>query len=122
MAYFPKFGVVILVLASWLTPSMACMITGAPMAGEEQACCARTNNDCSQKEMTASPACCYTLPGSVYDNAVNTKALALHPSVPVIRLSAHDLRIASTVGHRWLEFSDSIPLRFPSSTISILRI
>jgi len=117
-----QFGVLALLLVSYLAPAMACMVPNAQMKTEERACCRAMKNRCGQMEMPASQDCCQkALPGA-YDNALSTKAMAFHPLViSVIWLAAFEVKPASHVTG-WIERPDYSPPKSPPSTISILRI
>ena len=118
-----QFGVLVLLLASSLTPAMACMIPGAQMTTEERACCRMMQNQCGQMEMPASHGCCQKTPPSVYDNALDTKAVALHPvAIAVIWLTSSELVNPASSVTGWVEHHDYSPPQSPPSTISILRI
>ncbi len=118
-----QFGVLVLLLASSLTPAMACMIPGAQMSTEERACCRMMQNQCGQMEMPASHGCCQKTPPNVYDNALDTKAVALHPVVVnVIWLASPELLNPASSVSEWVEHHDYSPPQSPPSTISILRI
>lgn len=117
-----QFGVLVLLLASSLTPAVACMIPGAQMSTEERACCRTMQNQCGQMEMPASHGCCNKTPPNVYDNALDTKAVALHPvAVTVIGLASPELLNPAPSVIEWVEH-DYSPPQSPPSTISILRI
>src|SRR5579859_6872310 len=89
VTYLRKFGVLAMVFTALLTPTMACMVPDAPMTSEERACCQMMKNHCGEKGMPASHGCCKKIPESLYDNALNAKAVTLHPVVvPVIWLPA----------------------------------
>ena len=118
-----QFEVLVLLLASWLTPAMACMIPGAQMSTEERACCRMMQNQCGQMEMPASHGCCQKIPPNVYDNALDTKAVALHPvAITVIWLASPELLNPASSVSEWVEHHDYSPPQSPPSTISILRI
>ena len=118
-----KFGVLVLLLASWLTPAMACVIPGAQMSTEERACCRMMKNQCGQMGMPASHGCCQKIPPSVHDNALNTKPVTIHPVVvPVIWLAAPELVNPSCAVAECVEHPSYSPPKSPPATISILRI
>lgn len=123
MAYLRKFGALILLLASFLTPAMACVAADSPMTGEERACCQMMGSRCGQKGMPASQGCCYRMPGSAYDNALNRKTVTFHPvAFPINWLPAHQLLFPTSPVHGWVVQPDYISSRSSPSTISILRI
>jgi hypothetical protein len=123
MRVYRQFGVLLLLLVSCVAPAMACMVPDAQMNTEERACCRAMKNQCGQMEMPASHGCCQKTPPSVYDNALDTKAVVFHPVVvPVIWLSAFELANPTTAVTGWVERPDYSPPKSPPSTISILRI
>jgi len=123
MSALRQFGVLVLLLASWLTPAMACMLPGAQMSAEERACCRIMQNQCGQMEMPASHGCCQKTPPNVYENALDTKAEALHPvAITVVWLASPELLNPTSSVTGWVEHRDYSPPKSPPSTISILRI
>jgi hypothetical protein len=123
MRIFRKFGVLVLLLVSYLAPAMACMVPDAQMNTEERACCQAMKNQCGQMEMPASHGCCQKAPASVHDNALDTKAVVFHPVVvSVLWLAAFELTHPDSTVTGWLEHPDYSPPKSPPSTISILRI
>ena len=118
-----KFGALVLLVASSLSPASACTVADMPMTGEERACCQMMKGQCGEKGMPASQGCCHKIPGSVYDNALNKKAVALHPvAVPVVWLPAHGLGIPTSSIRSWVEHRDGSIRKHPPSTVSVLRI
>jgi hypothetical protein len=123
MRVFRQFGVLVLLLVTCLAPAMACMVPNAEMSAQERACCRMMKNQCGQMEMPASHGCCQKAPPSVHDNALGTKAAALHPDVvPVVWLAVSELVNPASAVIGWVEHSDYSPPKPPLSTISILRI
>jgi hypothetical protein len=120
---FRKLGALVLLLASCLTPTMACIVA-APMTGEERACCRMMKNQCGQKGMPASHGCCQKIPASIYDNAVNTKVVVFHPVVvPVTWFPVLQFGNSTSLSVRGrFEPPSYSPLKFPPSTITVLRI
>ena len=117
-----QFGVLVLLLASSLTPAMACMLPGAQMSTAERACCRMMQNQCEQMDMPASHGCCQKTPPNIYDNALDAKAVALHPvASSVVWLASSELNPTTFVTWR-IEHRDYSPPKSPPSTISILRI
>ena len=84
MRVIRQLGVLVLLLVSWLTPAMACMVPDAQMNTEERACCRAMKNQCGRMEMPASHGCCQKTPPSVHDNALDTKAVTSHPMRPLL--------------------------------------
>jgi hypothetical protein len=122
MRVLRQFGVLVLLVTSCLTPAMACMIPGAPMTTEEQACCRTMQNQCEQMEMPASHGCCHKTPPNVFDNALYAKAVGLNPvAITVVWLASPEL-LNPTSATGWIEHRDYSPPKSPPSTISILRI
>lgn len=123
VTYLRKFGALAMLFAALVTPTMACAVADSPMTSEERACCQMMGSHCSQTGTPASQGCCHKIPGSVYDNALNTKAAALHPvAVLVAWLPPQQLALPTSSVHGWVEPGDSSRLKSPPSTISILRI
>lgn len=118
-----QFGVLVLLLASCLTPVMACMVPGAQLTTEERACCRMMHDQCGQMEMPASHGCCHKAPPNVFDSALATKAGALHaPTITVIwPTSSESLNPASSLRGS-AERPNYSPPQSPPSTISVLRI
>ena len=117
-----QFGVLVLLLASSLTPAMACMIPGAQMTTEERACCRMMQNQCEQMGMPASHGCCQKNLPNVYENAL-TKAVVPHSvGITVVWLASPELLNPPSSLTGWVEHRDSSPPKSPPSTISILRI
>jgi hypothetical protein len=123
MRILRQLGVLVLLLVSILGPAMACMVPNAEMSTQERACCRTMKNECGQMEMPASHGCCQKTPASVHGNALETKAVTLHPVVvAVVQLAAFELvNPASAVIGR-VEHPDYSPPKSPPATISILRI
>ena len=123
MRVLRQFGALVLLLASCLSPAVACMVPDAQMNTEESACCRTMKNQCGQMGMPASHGCCQKTPPSVHDNALDTKAVVLHPVVvPVIWLAAFELVNPPATVIGWVEHPDYSPPKSPPATISILRI
>jgi uncharacterized membrane protein len=118
-----QFGVLVLLLLTSLAPAMACMVPAAQMSAQERACCRTMSNQCGQTEMPASHGCCQKAPASLYDSALDTKAVAFHPVVVrVIWLANSELAVPFTAVTAWAERPDYAPPKSPPSTVSILRI
>ena len=117
-----QFGVLVVLVASCFSPAMACLVPGAQLTTEERACCRMMQNQCEQVEMPASHGCCHKTPPNVFDNALNAKAVDLHPvAITVVWLAAPALLNPSSATG-WIEHRDYSPPISPPSTISILRI
>jgi hypothetical protein len=123
VTYLRKFGALAMLFAALLTPTMACVVADSPMTSEERACCQMMKNHCGEKGMPASHGCCKKIPGSLYDNALNAKAVMVHPVVvPVIWLSALQVANPASSFSGWIEHLDYSAPKPPPTTISILRI
>jgi hypothetical protein len=118
-----QFGIVILLLVSYLTPAMACMVSDVQMNAEERACCRAMRYQCEQMGMSASHSCCQKTPQSAHDNALDKKAVAYHPlAVTVIWLAASEWFIPAATVAGWIEHADYSPPQSPPGSISVLRI
>jgi hypothetical protein len=123
MRILRQFGVLVLLLVTCLAPAMACIVPNAEMSTQERTCCRMMKNQCGQMGMPASHGCCQKTPPSVHDNALDTKAVSIHPVVaPVIWLAAFELVNPTSTVIGWVEHPDYSPPKSPPSTISILRI
>jgi hypothetical protein len=118
-----QFGIVILFLASYLTPAMACMVSAVEMNAEERVCCQAMQNQCEQMGMPASHGCCQKAPHSILDNALATKAVTYHPvAVAAIWLTASEWLYPTPIAAGTVECADSSPPQSPPNSISVLRI
>jgi hypothetical protein len=118
-----EFGVLVLLLASSLTPAMACMIPAAGMTTEERACCRLMNYQCGPMQMSKSSGCCQKTPPSALGNALATRPSASHPiPVSIVWLTASELLNQVSFDAGRFEHADYSPPKSPPSTISILRI
>lgn len=118
-----QLGIVILLLVSYLTPAMACMVSDLQMNTEERACCRTMQNHCEQMEMQSSHGCCQKTPQSAYDNALETKATTYHPVVVVaVWLAVSDWYHPVLVTADWTEHPGYSPPESPPGSISVLRI
>jgi hypothetical protein len=123
VTHLRKLGTLVLLLASFLTPAMACVVADVPMTPEERACCRMMHNQCGQMEMPASHGCCQKAPLTVFDRALAKNAEAQHLDLtPVISLTPPELLSADSSAIGWVEHHDFSPPQSPPSTISILRI
>jgi hypothetical protein len=118
-----QFGVLVLLLASCLTPAMACVVPGATLTTEGRACCRMMQNQCEQMKMPASHGCCQKAPANVYADALDANVVALHPvAITVVWLTSPELLNPTSSVTAWVEHHDYSPPKSPPSTISILRI
>jgi hypothetical protein len=123
MKAYRQLGTVILLLVSYLTPAMACMVSNAQMNADERACCRAMKNQCEQMGMSASHGCCQKTPRSAQDNALETKAATYHQvAVTELWLSAAECLDLNPVVTGWVEYADTSPPQPPPSSISVLRI
>ena len=117
-----QFGVLVVLVASCLSPAMACLVPGAQLTTEERACCRMMQNQCEQMEMPASHGCCHKTPSNLFDKALTAKTVGLHPvAITVVWLASPEL-LNPTSATGSLEQHDFSPPQSPPSTISILRI
>lgn len=123
MKAFRQFGIVILLLASYLTPAMDCMVSNVEMNPEERACCQAMQNHCEPMGMPASHGCCQKAPHSALDNALVTKATNNQPvAVAVVWLTACEWLQPSILAAEQINGSDHSPPQFPPGSNSVLRI
>lgn len=122
MRMLRQFGVLVVLVASCLTPAMACMLPGAELTTEERACCRTMQNQCEQMEMPASHGCCHKVPPNVFDSTMNEKAVGLHPVAFIVAWLASPASLNPSSAAAWAERHDFSPPQSPPSTISILRI
>lgn len=118
-----QLGIVLLLLVSYLTPTMACMVSDVKMNAEERVCCRAMKNQCEQMGMSASHGCCQKAPKSAQDNAVPTEAVTFHPIVVAfVWLSVAERINLNPVVMGLVQYADTSPRQPASSSISILRI
>jgi hypothetical protein len=118
-----QFGVLFLLLVSYLTPAMACMVPNAAMSTEERACCQVMKSQCGQAEIPASHGCCQKTALGVHDSALDRNVTSFHPvAAPVIWLAASEPVNPASAITGWVERPDYALPKSPPATISILRI
>jgi hypothetical protein len=118
-----QFGIVMLLLASYLAPVMACMVPDVQMNAEERACCRAMKNECGQMEMQTSHGCCQKTPQSARDNALDTKAVTYHPvAVAAVWLTVAESLHSTSNAAGWVEHPGYSPAQSPPSSSSVLRI
>ncbi len=118
-----QLGIVLLLLVSYLTPAMACMVSDVQMNAEERACCQTMRNHCEQMEMQSSHGCCQKTSQSAHDNALETKATTYHPVVvAAVWLAVSDWYHPVLVTADWAEHPSYSPPQSPPGSISVLRI
>ena len=123
MKAYRQFGIVILLLVSYLTPAMACMVSDVQMNAEERACCRAMHNQCEQMGMPASHGCCQKAPHSALDRALVTKATNYHPVVVAVAwLAAYECLQPSVICAEPINRADYSPSQSPPGSNSILRI
>lgn len=118
-----QFLTVALLLVTYLTPAMACMVSNMQMTAEERACCQAMQNRCEQMGMPASHGCCQKAPRSALDNALATNAITYHQvAITAIWLTAAEWfrpTLAATVQFAQIDYS---PPQSPPGSVSILRV
>lgn len=118
-----QFGIVLLLLVSYLTPAMACVVSNVQMNAEERACCRAMKNQCEQMGMSTTHGCCQKTSKSTQDSALDTKAVTYHPVVvAVVWLSTAEWLNLNPVATGLVEHVDYSPPQSPPSSISVLRI
>lgn len=118
-----QFAVVLLLLVSYLTPAMACMISDVQMNAEERACCQAMQNRCEQMGMPASHGCCQRTPQSTLDKALATKAVTDHPvAIAAIWMTAAEWLHPTLGTTGWFAQIDYSLPQSPPSFVSVLRI
>lgn len=119
-----QFGIVLLLLVSYLTPAMACMVSNVQqMNAEERACCRAMKNQCEQMGMSSSHGCCQKAPKSTQENAIASKSVSYHPiAVAIVWLSTMEWPNLNRVIAGAVEYADTSPPPAPPGSISILRI
>lgn len=118
-----QFGIVLLLLVSYLTPAMACVVSNVQMNPEERACCRAMKNQCEQMGTSASHGCCQKAPKSAQDNALDTKAVSYHPvAVVVLWLSAAEWLNLNPIVTGFVQRTDYSPPQPPPGSIYVLRI
>lgn len=123
MKAFRQFGIVILLLVSYLAPAMACMLPGVQMTAQERACCRMMHGQCEQMGMPASHGCCQKAPHSALDKALVTKTTNNHPVVvAVVLLMTHEWLQPSVISAERINRAGNSPLQFPPGSNSVLRI
>lgn len=123
MRVFGRMGVVALMLVSFLTPAMACLIPGTSMTAQERACCRRMGSECGEVGMPAMHSCCQrSLPG-IRDKVVETKSAAVYPfALVAVTLTSFEVVIPAPSTYARMESADSSLFGSPPSSVSILRI
>ena len=118
-----QFGVVLLLLVSFVAPAMACMASDVGMTAEERACCRMMNNDCGQMEMSASHDCCKKTSGTLHDTALRSDSIPFQQLVAVpVWVSSLDLFPPQDITNGWFQRPEHSPPKPPPSIISALRV
>lgn len=118
-----QFGITVLLLVSYLTPAMACMISDVRMNAEERACCRMMHDQCEQMGMPASHGCCQKAPHSAPDHALVSKATTSQPTaVAVVWVAISESVRPSLFTVEWMNRPDDSPPQFPPGSNSVLRI
>lgn len=123
MKSFRQFGITVLLLVSYLTPAMACMISDVRMNAEERACCRMMHDQCEQMGMPASHGCCQKAPHSALDLALLSKVTTSQPpAVAVVWVTISEWVRPSLFTVEWMNRPDDSPPQFPPGSNSVLRI
>lgn len=123
MKAFRQFGIVMLLLASYLTPAMACMVSDVQMNAEERACCRMMHGQCEQMGMPASHSCCQKAPHSGLDKALVTKATSYHPVAAAVAFQTVSQWLQPSLATaEWVKRPDYSPPQFSPGSGSVLRI
>jgi hypothetical protein len=118
-----QFLTVVSLLASYLTPAMACMVSNLQMNAEERACCQAMQNRCEQMGMSTSHGCCQKAPHSSLDNALATNGFTYHPiAMAAIWLTAAERFSPTLAAAGQFAPIDYSPPQSPPSSVSVLRI
>ena len=118
-----QFGMLVLLLMSWLAPAMACITPGVQLTHEEQACCRMMKNQCGQMGMPASHGCCQKDVQAAHHDALQTKSVDIHLEIAAIAHPFIALFLNSGMtSAEWLERSEFSPPLSPPSSVSVLRI
>jgi len=123
MRHLRQLGIVVLLLASYLSPAMACMVADVPMNAEERACCQAMRTHCEQMGMPASHGCCQKVPKSTLDSALIRKATTSQPvAITSTWLAAAEKFRPSFIAMGWFAQPDYSPPQSPPGSIPVLRI
>jgi hypothetical protein len=123
MRVLRQFGVLLVLLASCVTPVMACNNPGAPMTIAERDCCRMMHNDCERMGMPASSPCCQKAPPGAQDYIVESNVANYHAvPAPTLLLQMAEVYQPTSVRAGWVEHADYSPPQSPPGSISVLRI
>lgn len=123
MRAFRQFGIVLLLLTSYLAPAMACMVSDVQMNAEERACCEAMHHQCEQMGMPATHSCCQKAPQGTRNDALATNAVTCHPVlVATVWLTAAESLRPTLIAAGWVEHPSYSPPQSPPASISVLRI
>jgi hypothetical protein len=118
-----QFALVTLLLMSFLTPAMACLVPDTLMEPEERACCQAVQNRCEQMGMPASHGCCQNTSNSILDGVLVTKTSNSHSAVvAAIWLTAGEEFQRSHIPTERVDRPDHSPPQSPPRSNSVLRI
>jgi hypothetical protein len=118
-----QLGIVVLLLVSYMTPTIACMASDLQMRAGEHACCRAMHHHCEQMGMSASSRCCQKTPQSDQDDALITQVAAYHPiTVAAIWLTTAEWFPQTLATGGRIEHPDYSPPESPPGSISVLRI
>jgi hypothetical protein len=117
------FLTIALLLVTYLTPAMACMVSTVQMNADERACCEAMQNRCEQMGMPASHGCCQKASHSALDNALATNAITYHPlATAAIWLTTAQWSHPTPASAGQFAHIDYSPPQSPPSSVSVLRI
>ena len=123
MKMFRQLGIVALLLVSYLTPAMACVISSVQMNATGRACCRVMQSQCDKMSMPASHGCCQKTSMSAHENALITKAVS---DQQLAASAAYAVAPAwfqpAPIATGWVEHADVSPPQSPPHSISVLRI
>lgn len=118
-----QFGIVILLLVSYLTPAMACVVSDAQMNAQERACCQTMSEQCGQTDMAAGHSCCQKVPASNGEKVLPTTTAAFHPIVTaIVYVGLFDLLTPAVNATQWVRRPDYSPPESPPASVSVLRL
>lgn len=118
-----QFGVVVLLLLSYVAPVMACMRADARMSASERACCRMMKGNCGQMEMPASHGCCHKAPNISQPNALRSKTAVIYPTLAfAVHILAVDRPSLNETSATWTPAPQSPPPESPPRSISVLKV
>ena len=124
MKVLRQLGTLVLLVMSFLTPVMSCIVPSAQMTTVERACCRMMQYQCGEMQMpTTSNPCCHNAPPSVYESAQAERPFFFHHvAVSIWGLPSSELVYSFSTATRQAKYQDYSPPEAPPSTNSVLRI